>query len=79
MQDVSFVQFGNASFQKEIQQEMSTEEVKRVISELASIGVQVVNFTGGEPTLQKDLPELLIYAKDLGLMPTNRDEWVDTI
>ncbi len=42
------------------------EEVKRHIDELAEIGVGLIDFTGGEPLLRKELPEILAYAKARG-------------
>jgi MoaA/NifB/PqqE/SkfB family radical SAM enzyme len=33
---------------------------------LKKIGVKFIDFTGGEPLLNKDLPEILSYAKSLG-------------
>jgi len=47
--------------------ELSTEEWKRVLSELAEIGVLQVHFSGGEPTARKDLVELVKHANDAGL------------
>jgi len=44
-----------------------TGEMAREIQEAARRGVQVVTFTGGEPTLRKDLPELVRAARALGL------------
>src|SRR6202171_6621775 len=39
--------------------ELSTEEWKKVLSELAEIGVLQIHFSGGEPTARKDLVELV--------------------
>lgn len=47
--------------------ELSTEEWKRVLSELASLGVLQIHFSGGEPTARKDLVELVQHASDVGL------------
>ena len=43
--------------------EFSTEEWKLALSKLKKAGVPMVTFTGGEPTLRKDLPELVAYSK----------------
>jgi radical SAM protein with 4Fe4S-binding SPASM domain len=44
--------------------EMSTDEVKRIIDKIVDQAqVPTVSFTGGEPTLRRDLPELIAYAK----------------
>src|SRR5919201_6894213 len=47
--------------------ELTTEEWKKVLSELAEIGVLQVHFSGGEPTARKDLVELVKHASDAGL------------
>lgn len=43
--------------------ELSTEEVKDVLDQLAAMGCMVVTFTGGEPLLRKDFFEIAEYAK----------------
>lgn len=40
---------------------MTTEQVKSIIDQLEILKVNSVSFTGGEPTLRKDLPELIKY------------------
>ena len=47
--------------------ELTTEEWKKVLSELAEIGVLQVHFSGGEPTARKDRVELVKHASDVGL------------
>lgn len=47
--------------------ELTTEEWKRVLSELAAIGVLQIHFSGGEPTARKDIEELVRHATDVGL------------
>jgi len=47
--------------------ELTTEEWKKVLSELAEIGVLQIHFSGGEPTARKDLVELVQHANDVGL------------
>jgi radical SAM protein with 4Fe4S-binding SPASM domain len=46
--------------------ELSTEQWKEVIDRLHKIGVFVLTFTGGEPTLREDLPDLLLHAQKRG-------------
>lgn len=46
--------------------EQSTEVWKRILDRLWEIGIPHVVFTGGEPTLRQDLPELIAYAEGLG-------------
>ena len=47
--------------------ELTTEEWKKVLSELAELGVLQVHFSGGEPAARKDLVELVKHANDVGL------------
>jgi len=47
--------------------ELSTEEAKIVLDDLAQFGVPSVLFSGGEPLLRLDLFVLLGYARELGL------------
>ncbi len=47
--------------------ELTTAEWKKVLSELAEIGVLQIHFSGGEPTARKDLVELVQHATDVGL------------
>jgi len=48
--------------------ELTTEQWKKVIDRLHQIGVFILTFTGGEPTLRDDLPELLQYAQNKGIV-----------
>ncbi len=48
--------------------ELSTKQWKHVIDKLSDIGVFIITFTGGEPTLRDDLPELLRYAQEKGIV-----------
>ena len=47
--------------------ELTTDEWKKVLTELAEIGVLQIHFSGGEPTARKDLVELVQHASDVGL------------
>jgi radical SAM protein with 4Fe4S-binding SPASM domain len=47
--------------------ELSTREVERVLTEAAALGTLTVRFTGGEPLLREDFPELYLFARRLGL------------
>jgi radical SAM protein with 4Fe4S-binding SPASM domain len=49
-------------------EELSTEQWKRVIDKVHEIGVFILTFTGGEPTLRDDLPELLRYTQSKGIV-----------
>lgn len=46
---------------------MSTVDWRRVIDECAGLGVEMVQFIGGEPTLHPDLPDLIEHALTRGL------------
>jgi radical SAM protein with 4Fe4S-binding SPASM domain len=48
--------------------ELSTDQWKAVIDRLSEVGVFIVTFTGGEPTIRDDLPELLLYAQNKGMV-----------
>jgi radical SAM protein with 4Fe4S-binding SPASM domain len=48
--------------------ELSTAQWKQVIECLSQIGIFIVTFTGGEPTLREDLAELVQYAQDKGMV-----------
>jgi pyrroloquinoline quinone biosynthesis protein E len=47
--------------------ELTTEEWKRVMDEAVDMGVLHVHYSGGEPTVRKDLEELIEHAAKLGL------------
>ncbi len=44
------------------EQELGTEEWKAIIDKCKEAGIPQVTFTGGEPTMRKDLPELIRHA-----------------
>jgi radical SAM protein with 4Fe4S-binding SPASM domain len=46
--------------------ELTTEEGKRLLEELAELGVFRLTLSGGEATLRKDFVDLLAYARRLG-------------
>ncbi len=48
--------------------ELSTEEWKQVLTLALEVGIPHVIFTGGEPTLRDDLPDLIAAAEDLGIV-----------
>jgi len=47
--------------------EMSTEEGKKMLEDIAKFGCPVILFSGGEPLMRPDLLELIAYARSLGL------------
>ena len=52
---------------QEFQNELSTAEGKQLIDDLAGFGAPVLLFSGGEPLVRKDLPELAGYAVTKGM------------
>ncbi len=47
--------------------ELTTDEGKRLIDDLASFGSPVMLFSGGEPVLREDLPDLIDYTVKKGM------------
>ena len=47
--------------------ELTTEEGRALIDDLAGMGVPVLLFSGGEPLMRKDMPELAQYAVEKGM------------
>ncbi|MBU1170743.1 MAG: 12,18-didecarboxysiroheme deacetylase [Proteobacteria bacterium] len=47
--------------------ELSTQEGKALIDDLAAFGSPVILFSGGEPLMREDLPELAEYAVSKGM------------
>lgn len=54
---------------REYEQELTNEEARAFIEDIAAMQCPVLLFSGGEPLLRKDLFELAAYAKSLGLRP----------
>jgi radical SAM protein with 4Fe4S-binding SPASM domain len=50
-----------------IQSELSTEDVKEILREAASLGCLRVRLTGGEPLLREDFSEIYTAARRLGI------------
>lgn len=47
--------------------ELSTAEGRRMIDDLAAFGAPVLLFSGGEPLVRKDMPQLAAYAVEKGM------------
>ena len=62
-------------WEKNNEDEMTTEEIKQVLEQLRGMGCLGVRFSGGEPLLRDDIGELIAYARSLGfrqiLLATN--------
>ena len=52
------------------QGELATEDWKRVFTQARQLGVLQLGLSGGEPLVRKDLEELAIHARGLGLYTT---------
>ncbi|MGD0613284.1 MAG: radical SAM protein [Anaerolineales bacterium] len=46
--------------------ELPTDSWKRILDKAWGLGIPHIIFTGGEPTLREDLPELIAHAEQLG-------------
>jgi len=55
---------------KKYENELTTEEGKALIEDLASFQIPALLFSGGEPLMRKDLFELVEHAVKLGIRPT---------
>ncbi len=49
-----------------VKRELLTEEWKTILSKSWSVGIPHIVFTGGEPTLRPDLPELVAHCQSIG-------------
>ncbi len=47
--------------------ELPLERAKELVRQCWELGVRYIDFTGGEPTLYRPLPELIGYARELGI------------
>src|SRR4030095_7628072 len=53
-----------------VQEEMTTSEWKRVLSEARELGVRQLGLSGGEPLVRPDVEELAAHARSIGLYTT---------
>jgi MoaA/NifB/PqqE/SkfB family radical SAM enzyme len=63
----SFCAIWKKEYQKQLEPEMTTAEIKHIIDDLARLHITMMTFTGGEPTLRSDLSEIIDYASNKGL------------
>jgi len=54
--------------QDRVNTELTTSEWQQVIQKAFDAGIPHILFTGGEPTLREDLPDLLLYCEKLGMV-----------
>jgi len=60
--------YASSPFRGDEMPEMTTGEVKKIIDRIwYEAHVPTISFTGGEPTLRQDLPELVAYAAGIGM------------
>jgi len=59
--------YAHAKDTTSFENELSTDEGKALLDDLAQFGVPVILFSGGEPLLRRDLPELARYAVEHGM------------
>jgi len=52
---------------KDYENELSFEEVKRILDEIHTLGPSIIILTGGEPLLREDIYEIASYGSNLGL------------
>lgn len=60
-----YCSFRSGLSKNKIDVELNT--IKRIINELAEVGVKVLTFTGGEPLLRKDLSDACRFAREKGM------------
>ncbi len=51
-----------------VRRELGSDEWKQILRKAWEAGIPHVVFTGGEPTLRQDLPELIAWAEKLGMV-----------
>lgn len=57
--------------------EMSTDEFRRALDELAAVGLVRASFSGGEALLRRDAREIIRHARGLGLQTSlNSNAWL---
>lgn len=55
-------------FQTLKERELSFDEIKKLIDDMADLGVKVLSLHGGEPLLKSDFDEIVLYAKQKGII-----------
>ena len=53
---------------KRVDRELDTAEWTSILDKAWAVGIPHVTFTGGEPTLREDLPDLIAYAEAKGMV-----------
>ncbi len=58
----------HAAPEERVKRELTTAEWQTIMDKAWNAGIPHIIFTGGEPTLRPDLPDLIIYAEKLGMV-----------
>ena len=53
---------------KRVDRELATAEWTSILDKAWAVGIPHITFTGGEPTMRDDLPELIAYAEGKGMV-----------
>lgn len=61
--------YRESSPDEEIQDELTTEEGKKLLRDMKKANLGTIVFSGGEPLLRPDIFQLIEYACSLGIMP----------
>jgi len=60
-----------ACWRSTTRQELTTDEWKDVLRQLARLPIHKANFTGGEPLIRRDAVELMRFAREVGIARTH--------
>ncbi len=61
--------YRESSPDEEVNNELTTEEGKKLLRDMKKANLGTIVFSGGEPLLRQDIFELIEYADSLGIMP----------
>ena len=64
--DCPFCYYKISAKSRQKDKDLTTEQAKKLLRYIRNRGKEVVDLTGGEPTIRGDIFELVSYAKDLG-------------
>ncbi|MEM0133716.1 MAG: radical SAM protein [Thermoplasmatales archaeon] len=64
------------SWRRSDQALLSVDEERKMMDDLADFGVSYMGFEGGEPSLRKDLPEILRLSHDRFFTSVVSNEWM---
>lgn len=61
-----FCRAGGEGYAENLEQRLTSNEIRQVLNTTKEIGFECVKFTGGEPLLREDIMDLIKYARGLG-------------